>query len=385
MITAGLAPRPPEPAMSLMMDAGEIDRSSTIRARHWHALDDGRIECDVCPRRCKLHDGQRGFCFIRARLGDELVLTSYGRSSGFAIDPIEKKPLFHFLPGTSILSFGTAGCNLGCRFCQNWDVSQARDSDRLTAHASPESIARIANATGCQSVAFTFNDPVVFLEYAVDSARACHDLGLAAVAVTAGWILPEARSDLFRWMDAANVDLKAFTEGFYRRLCGGSLAPVLETLVWIRKKTSVWLEITTLLIPGENDSDEEIEALSRWVVDSLGPDVPLHFTGFHPDDKMRGTSSTAPSALTRARRIAKRTGVRHAYTGNVDDPEGESTYCASCFELLIGRAGHAMTQWNLTPLGGCPACGEILPGRFEVRPGSWGDRVEGVPQRELVR
>ena len=227
--------------------------AATITARYWHALDDGRIQCDVCPRFCKLHDGQRGLCFVRARDGDELVLTTWGRSSGFCIDPIEKKPLNHFLPGTPVFSFGTAGCNLTCKFCQNWDISKAREIDRLNDQASPETIARAAKQLGCRSVAFTYNDPVIFLEYAVDVAKACHAVGLKTVAVTAGYITPEPRREFYAHMDAANVDLKGFTEDFYHRLCGAQLAPVLETLEYLRHETKVWTEITTLLIPSEND------------------------------------------------------------------------------------------------------------------------------------
>src|SRR5947208_8392740 len=276
--------------------------------RLWTMLPDGRIECRLCPRFCKLNEGQRGFCFVRQRVGDRMVLTTYGRSSGFCVDPIEKKPLNHFLPGTSVLSFGTAGCNLGCRFCQNWDMSKSREMDTLADAASPEQIARRAEELGCRSVAFTYNDPVIFLEYAVDVARACHERGLKTVAVTAGYICPEPRAEMYRYMDAANVDLKGFTEDFYRKLCLGHLQPVLDTLVYLKRETQVWFEITTLLIPGHNDSDPEVTALSEWILRELGPDVPLHFTAFHPDFQMMDTPPTPASTLTRARRIALRTG-----------------------------------------------------------------------------
>ncbi|MDQ3973358.1 MAG: AmmeMemoRadiSam system radical SAM enzyme, partial [Actinomycetota bacterium] len=305
--------------------------------RYWHRLDDGRVQCDVCPRACKLHEGQRGLCFVRARDGDEVVLTTYGRSSGFCVDPVEKKPLNHFLPGTSVLSFGTAGCNLACRFCQNWDISKSRETDTLADAASPEDIARAAKALGCRSVAFTYNDPVVFLEYAVDVAQACREAGIKAVAVTAGYVCPEPRAEFYAAMDAANVDLKGFTEEFYHRVCGGQLGPVLETLEYLKHDTDVWFEITNLLIPGANDSDAEVDALSRWVVERLGPDVPLHFTAFHPDWKMTDRPPTPPATLTRARRIAHANGVRYAYTGNVHDPDGGSTYCHACGERVIAR------------------------------------------------
>jgi pyruvate formate lyase activating enzyme len=350
-------------------------------ARYWHALDDGRIQCDLCPRFCKLHAGQRGLCFVRARSGDALVLTTYGRSSGFCIDPIEKKPLNHFLPGTPVFSFGTAGCNLTCKFCQNWDISKAREADRLNDAASPEQIAAAAAKLGCRSVAFTYNDPVIFLEYAIDTAIACHAAGLKTVAVTAGYIAPEPRREFFAHMDAANVDLKGFTERFYHALCTAGLAEVLETLVYIRHETKTWLEITTLLIPGENDSDGEIDALSRWVARELGPDVPLHFSAFHPDWKMRDIPPTPPATLTRARAIARGNGLHHVFTGNVQDPAGGSTYCAGCGALLIGRDWYELSTWGLDAHGACRACGTALAGVFEAEPGTWGRRRQPVAFR----
>jgi pyruvate formate lyase activating enzyme len=347
-------------------------QGSHFPGRYWHRLDDGRIQCDVCPRYCKLHEGQRGLCFVRARSGDQMVLTTYGRSSGFCVDPIEKKPLNHFLPGTPVLSFGTAGCNLTCKFCQNWDISKAREIDRLNDQAGPEDIAEAAVRLGCRSVAFTYNDPVIFLEYAVDVAKACHARGIKTVAVTAGYIAPEARGEFFAHMDAANVDLKAFTDDFYKNLCGGHLDPVLDTLKCLKDETSVWFEITTLLIPGENDSDAEIDALSQWVARSLGPDVPLHFTAFHPDWKMRDLPPTASSILSRARSIAKSRGIRHVYTGNVHDANGGATWCHACGGLLIGRDWHELTAWRLTADGRCPECGTALAGVFDAAPGTWG-------------
>ena len=345
-----------------------------VPARHWHRLDDGRIQCDVCPRACRLHDGQRGLCFVRARRGDELLLTTWGRSSGFCIDPIEKKPLNHFLPGTPVLSFGTAGCNLTCKFCQNWDISKARASDRLQDRASPAAIADAAVRAGCRSVAYTYNDPVIFLEYAIDVAQACRERGLKNVAVTAGYVCPEARAELFAAMDAANVDLKAFTESFYRKLCTGALQPVLETLLYLKHETDVWLEVTTLLIPGQNDAAAEIEALSAWFMANLGPDVPLHFTAFHPDWKMLDLPRTPASTLSLARAIAMRHGLRYVYTGNVHDEPGQSSWCPACGEQLIGRDWYQLTAWNLTPDGRCGRCGTACAGVFETRPGAWGRR-----------
>ena len=342
--------------------------------RWWHALEDGRIQCDLCPRDCKLNEGQRGFCFVRQRLGDAMVLTTYGRSSGFCVDPIEKKPLNHFYPGSSVLSFGTAGCNLGCRFCQNWDISKSREIDRLADEASPEAIAARAVELGCKSVAFTYNDPVIFAEYAMDVADACHERGIQAVAVTAGYMRAQARREFYGKMDAANVDLKAFTEDFYRNITFSHLQPVLETLEYLRHETRVWFEITTLLIPGHNDSDAEVSALSEWVMGHLGPLVPLHFTAFHPDFKMTDIHHTPAATLRRARQIAARTGLKHVYTGNVHDVEGGTTYCAACGEALIARDWYEILQYRIAEGGVCRNCGAALPGRFEARAGSFGRR-----------
>jgi pyruvate formate lyase activating enzyme len=347
---------------------------SVVPTRYWHVLDDGRVQCDVCPRACKLQEGQRGLCFVRANKDGKVVLASYGRSSGFCVDPIEKKPLNHFLPGTPVLSFGTAGCNLACKFCQNWDISKSREIDTLADQASPETLARVARELGCRSVAFTYNDPVIFLEYAVDVAQACHAVGIRTVAVTAGYICEEPRVEFFRSIDAANVDLKAFTDRFYWKLCGGHLQPVLDTLVYLKKETDVWFELTTLLIPGENDSEAELEEMTRWVVEHLGPDVPMHFTAFHPDWKMLDKPPTPVETLSQARRIALKNGVRYAYTGNVHDEAGESTYCHQCGSKLIGRNWYVITEWHLTADGRCPHCHAACSGVLEPGHGDWGSR-----------
>jgi pyruvate formate lyase activating enzyme len=336
-------------------------------------LPDGRMECRLCPRFCKLQEGQRGFCFVRQRTGGGMVLTTYGRSSGFCVDPIEKKPLNHFLPGTSVLSFGTAGCNLGCRFCQNWDISKARESDRLSDVASPDAIAASAKRLGCRSVAFTYNDPVIFAEYAIEVAQACRAQGIRTVAVTAGYITAEARPEFYRAMDAANVDLKAFTEDFYHRLCYAQLQPVLDTLVYLRRETDVWFEVTTLLIPGENDSRGELDRASDWFAANLGPDVPWHFTAFHPDFKMLDKPRTPPAILARAREIARAKGLKHVYTGNIHDRAGGSTWCPACGALLIERDWYELGAYNLDG-NRCRACGSEIAGRFERQPGTWGAR-----------
>ncbi len=346
--------------------------------RHWEALPGGRVQCNVCPNHCRMAEGQRGACFVRMARGGAVVLTTYGRSSGFCIDPIEKKPLNHFLPGTPVLSFGTAGCNLACRFCQNWDISKSRDTDTLADEASPESIADAAVRAGCPSVAYTYNDPVIFMEYAIDIARACHARGVRSVAVTAGYMCDAPRREFYAHMDAANVDLKGFTEDFYHRICGARLENVLETLVYLKRETRVWLELTTLLIPGANDSDAEIDAMTKWVARELGPDVPHHFTAFHPDYKMLDVPPTPPETLTRARAIAMENGLRYVYTGNVHDESGGSTYCPSCGARVIGRDWYRITEWRLSPDGRCAKCGTAIAGIFSGPPGDWGARRRPV-------
>jgi pyruvate formate lyase activating enzyme len=347
---------------------------SHFPGRYWHKLDDGRIQCDLCPRDCKLHDGQRGLCFVRKCENEQIVLTTYGRSSGFCIDPIEKKPLNHFYPGSSVFSFGTAGCNLACKFCQNWDISKSREFDRLCDAASSEMIAKAAADNGCKSVSFTYNDPIIFLEYAVDTAIACHELGIKTVAVTSGYIHEEAGSEFFSHMDAVNVDLKAFTEKFYHKLCAGQLQPVLDRLTYLKHETDVWTEITTLLIPGQNDSDEELQKLSRWIANELGPDVPLHFSAFHPDWKMMDIPPTPPETLSRARHIAMEAGLHYVYTGNVHDTSGGTTHCPSCDEPLIVRDWYEILDFHVSDEGKCTKCGTTIAGRFDHYEGAYGNR-----------
>ncbi len=348
--------------------------NSNYKARYWHMLDDGRMQCDLCPRDCRLHEGQRGACFVRMRQGNEMILTTYGRSSGFCIDPIEKKPLNQFYPGSSVLSFGTAGCNLACKFCQNWDMSKSKDMDLLMDQASPEMIAAAAKEYGCKSVAFTYNDPTIFAEYAMDVADACHSHGIKTVAVTAGYMHDQARRDFYAKIDAANVDLKAFTEDFYFKLTGSGLQPVLDTLRYLKHETSVWFEITTLLIPGQNDSDEEITAMCKWIRKELEPDVPLHFSAFHPDYKMKDIPPTPVSTLVRARDIAIREGLQYVYTGNVHNKEGDTTFCPACRTPLIVRDWYQINQYRLTESGCCPDCGATIAGRFDAHAEHFGRR-----------
>lgn len=355
----------------------------TIPTKYWHPIENDRIQCDVCPRNCKLREGQRGLCFVRACENHQIMLTTYGRSSGYCIDPIEKKPLNHFLPGTPVLSFGTAGCNLACKFCQNWDISKSREIDTLSDEASPEKIALVAQKLGCKSVAFTYNDPVVFMEYAIDVAKACHQRNIKAVAVTAGYINPQPRVEFYQYMDAANVDLKAFTEDFYFKITGAHLQPVLDTLVYLKKETNVWFEITTLLIPDHNDSPAEIHALSEWVADNLGLDVPLHFTAFHPDWKMMDVAHTPQETLIRARDIALQKNLHFVYTGNTHYVEGASTYCPYCHNIVIERDWYVLYHYYLSEEGICTWCGKKLPGVFEGPPGNWGAKRQLVNLKSI--
>lgn len=350
----------------------------SVSTQYWHALDNGSIQCDLCPRHCHLHESQRGLCFVRACENGEVVLTSYGRSSGFCLDPIEKKPLNHFFPGSAVLSFGTAGCNLACKFCQNWDISKSREADRMSTVASPIAIANTAFTSGCKSIAFTYNDPVIFMEYAIDCAIACKEHNINTVAVTAGYICPGPRQEFFKYMDASNIDLKAFSNTFYKRICGGDLSAVLDTLLYVRHETSVWLEITTLLIPGHNDSDAEIERACKWLYKELGPAVPLHFSAFHPDWKMTDVAHTPADTLKRARHIALQHGLHYVYTGNVHDVEGASTRCPNCGTRVIERDWFQLGEWALDDEGNCAACGYRIAGHFDAHPGNWGAKRQRI-------
>ncbi len=363
-----------------------FEGDTTVATRYWHKLEEQkdehkkepRIQCDLCPRYCALKPGQRGFCYVRANHNGEVVLTTYGRSSGFCIDPIEKKPLNHFYPGSAVLSFGTAGCNLGCKFCQNWDTTKSREMDKMMSFASPEKIAQAAQDYQCKSVAYTYNDPVIFHEYALDVAHACREKGIKSVAVTAGYICAEPREEFFSVMDAANVDLKAFTEEFYKKETGSHLQPVLDTLEYLYHHTDVWFEITTLLIPGLNDSEAEIEAMTQWGIEHMGPEVPWHFTAFHPDYKMTDLEPTPLTSLLRARDIAKKNGFYYVYSGNVHDKLSSSTFCHYCGQELIGRDWYELSEWNLTADGHCIHCGTALHGRFDPQPGRWGSRRQPI-------
>ena len=353
------------------MDMNNPLKESLFPGRHWQALEDGRIQCNICPRHCQLNDQQRGFCFVRQNINNQIMLTTYGRSSGFCIDPIEKKPLNHFYPGTSVLSFGTAGCNLGCRFCQNWDISKAKEMDTLMDYASPKKIAYVAKELNCKSVAFTYNDPVIFLEYAIDIAKECRKLGIKTVAVSAGYISKQAREEFFSVMDATNIDLKAFTQTFYKKLCFANLEPVLETLIYLKEKTNVWFEITNLIIPNSNDDTNELTKMCQWIMNNLGPNIPIHFSGFHPDFKMMDTPATPAETLKKAREIALINGLNYVYTGNIHDADGDCTYCPSCKHPIIQRDWYELNNYQIES-GNCKNCQSPIHGHFNDNPGNWG-------------
>ena len=361
-----------------MEESSKVNASQSVDAcvpgRYWHTIEEAgqeKIFCDLCPRACVMKEGDRGFCFVRQNIEGQMYLTTYGKSTGFCIDPIEKKPLNHFYPGSSVLSFGTAGCNLGCRFCQNWDISKSREIERLSEEASPEQIADAASKLGARSVAYTYNDPVIWLEYAVDTARVCRERGIKNVAVTAGYINPEARTEFFSYMDAANVDLKAFTERFYSKLTLSHLEPVLDTLKWLKKESNTWFEITNLVIPEENDDQDEFKRMCDWIVENLGEFVPVHFTAFHPDFKLMNRPGTPASTLVRARDTALAAGIKFVYVGNVNDRDSQSTYCHSCKALIIERDWYELGRYRIKD-GKCMECATVIPGLFEDQKGTWG-------------
>ena len=334
-------------------------------ARYFEREEDGRLRCTLCPRECRLGEGQAGFCFVRQNVGGEMALLAYGKSTGFAVDPIEKKPLFHFLPGTEVLSFGTVGCNMGCRFCQNWNTSKARSSERYMETRTPEQVVDLAVSAGCPSIAFTYNDPIIWAEWAIDVAREARRRGIRTVFVTSGFVKEKAREEIFSWMDATNVDLKAFTEEFYAKVTLSHLAPVLETLEWLAREGRVWTEVTNLVIPRLNDDPDETRRLAEWIGARMGPDVPLHFSAFHPAWKMMDRPRTPPATLTRARQIARQAGLRHVDTGNVHDPDGQTTSCPRCGKAVLVRDWNDVLRNRLGPGGTCRDCGERIAGRFE--------------------
>jgi pyruvate formate lyase activating enzyme len=332
-------------------------------AKWWEEAPNGKLLCTLCPRYCTIGEGQNGFCYIRTNIDGKLYSMGYGRPTGFAIDPIEKKPLSHFLPGTEVLSFGTAGCNLGCKFCQNWSISKAKLDNSNTFYASPEDVIIYAKKNNVPSIAFTYNDPTIFGEYVIDISRLARREGIKTVMVTAGYIDKIARKEVYEFIDAANVDLKAFSENFYHKLTFSHLSDILDTLLWLKTETDVWLELTTLLIPDENDSSEEIEKMCAWIMENLGDEVPIHFTAFHPDFKMRNKSRTPEATLQKAYLIAKQAGIKFVYLGNIHNSETQTTYCPKCNEDLIIRDWHSILT-NKMAGDCCPKCGEKIAGIF---------------------
>lgn len=332
-------------------------------AQWWQKSEKGKILCTLCPRYCEIGEGQPGFCYIRQNINGKLYSIGYGRPTGFAVDPVEKKPLNHFLPGTSILSFGTAGCNLGCKFCQNWSISKAKLDDTYSVDATPDDVISLAKKYSAPSIAFTYNDPTIFGEYIIDISKIAYQEGIKSVMVTAGYIDKDARKDVYKFIDAANVDLKGFTEKFYYKNTLSHLEYVLDTLIWLKNETDVWIELTTLLIPDENDSSEEIKKECNWIINNLGDSVPLHFTAFHPDFKMRNKEATPHKTLLMAKNIAQSEGIKFCYIGNVLDNKNQSTFCPNCKQILIERNWYNVKVMDLME-SKCANCGEIIPGIF---------------------
>ncbi|MHB8411559.1 MAG: AmmeMemoRadiSam system radical SAM enzyme [Candidatus Acidiferrales bacterium] len=346
-----------------MQDLNILRKSESLHeARWWDADASGKLHCYLCPRHCHIGDGQAGFCFIRVNQGGKLYSLGYASPAAIQIDPIEKKPLNHFLPGTKILSMGTAGCNMGCFFCQNWDISKSRSDQVHSTHLEPEQVVELAIHHGCPAIAFTYNEPTIWAEYVIDICAAAHKRGLKTVMVTNGYITREAFHDVYDHIDAANVDLKAFTENFYGKVTLTHLEPVLETLLRLKNETDVWFELTNLMIPTLNDDEAETRKLAEWVLQHLGPDVPLHFTAFHPDFKLRDKPRTPPETLHRAREIAREVGLHYVYKGNIYG-DGAHTYCPECGDLLVKRSWHDVLQ-NYIVAGTCPQCGHRIPGNW---------------------
>jgi pyruvate formate lyase activating enzyme len=346
-----------------MNDLKILQKTETLHEARWYEADaNGRVHCYLCPRHCHINPGQAGFCFIRVNQGGRLYSLGYGAPAALQIDPIEKKPLNHFLPGTRAFSMGTAGCNMGCFFCQNWDISKSRQDQVHSQTVPPEDVPLLALKYGCDSIAFTYNEPTIWGEYVIDICKAAKSRGLKTVMVSNGYITREAFHDIYDHIDAANIDLKGFTENFYGKITLTHLAPVLETLQWLKNETKVWFEMTNLMIPGLNDGLEETRKLAQWILEKLGPDVPLHFTAFHPDFKLRDKPRTPPETLHAARRIAREVGLHYVYEGNIYS-DGANTLCPNCGELLIRRSWHDVLENHLQD-GACARCGLGIAGAW---------------------
>ena len=347
--------------LAILKDAAALHSEPLHEARWWEPEPGGRVHCFLCPRHCRIHEGQSGFCFIRVNRGGKLYSLGYGSPAALQVDPIEKKPLNHFLPGTRVFSMGTAGCNMGCFFCQNWDISKSRHDQVHSQSVSPQEVPLFARKHNCASLAFTYNEPTIWGEYVVDICSAARTHGLKTVMVTNGYITREAFHDIYDHIDAANVDLKAFTENFYGRITLTHLQPVLDTLLWLKNETNVWFEITNLMIPTLNDDADETRRLADWIFKNLGPDVPLHFTAFHPDFKLQDKPRTPPETLHRARQIAFDAGLHYVYEGNIYS-DGANTICPACRTTLIRRSWHTVESNLLERDGSCPKCRLRIPG-----------------------
>jgi pyruvate formate lyase activating enzyme len=327
-------------------------------ARQYTRLDENAVRCSLCSHRCTIQDGKTGICGVRQNEGGTLYALTYGKVSAEAVDPIEKKPLFHFLPGTLSYSLGSIGCNFHCKHCQNWQISRASISDMNLADISPEEGVRRAMARGCASISWTYNEPTIWHEYALDMGKIAREKGLGTVYVTNGYITEEALRELSPVLNAYRVDIKAFTDDFYRKICGAHLQPVLDSTI-VAKELGMHVEVVNLVIPGLNDSPEETKALIKWILDNLGPEIPVHFTRFHPDYQMRDLKPTDIGVLERIYQQAKDMGLRYPYLGNVFASPFESSYCPACGELLIERSGFSSIIRNISS-GRCGKCGEKI-------------------------
>ena len=331
-----------------------------MEARYYEKLPNRKIKCTLCPRSCIIDDLERGYCGVRENRQGAYYTLVYGKPCTIHVDPIEKKPLFHFLPASSALSLATVGCNVFCKFCQNWEISQSRPEQVSAMRVSPDEMALRAIQQNCHVVAFTYSEPVVFAEYMYDVAAVAKKSEIRSVMISNGFIQKQPMRDLCTVLDGVKIDLKAFTERFYRELVSGELKPVLDTLVLLRQE-KIWFEIVYLVIPGENDDRNELASLSRWIRSELGEDVPLHFTRFYPQYRMTNLPPTPIKTLQEARNIALDAGVHYVYTGNVPGDKGENTYCPACGKLLIRRLGYTVVENNLKS-SSCPACQKIIAG-----------------------
>jgi pyruvate formate lyase activating enzyme len=332
----------------------------------WDPADGGRTQCRLCSFRCLIDDGKLGHCLVRQNQGGTLYSLNYHKVCAANPDPIEKKPLFHFQPGSQAFSIAAMGCNFRCEFCQNWQISQAAlDAGEIDGQAvSPEQIVAAARRSGCRSVAYTYTEPTIFMELCADCGKLAKREGLANVFVSNGYLTREAIDFAAPWLDGINVDLKAFTGDYYKRLCKARLQPVMDSIAYIARQTKIWIEVTTLLLPDENDSEDELKRLAAWLVDAAGPDVPWHISRFHPQYKYQESRATPLSSLQRAERIGREAGLRYVYMGNVPGSKSESTFCYHCGRLLIERMGYRILG-NVVEGSKCPQCGTKIAG-FEL-------------------